>query len=127
MAVEQVVSEFVCQRKVDTPLRGDGRIVEDAPLAVPLRNKRALESGIEAPTFDGGDWFFREKVTGVFNGHGSDFDREPGITSIDVDGRKMLLSPGMSVTVEVKTGKRRILEYLFSPLAEISSQAMQER
>jgi hemolysin D len=33
----------------------------------------------------------------------------------------------MSVTVEVKTGKRRILEYLFSPLAEISSQAMQER
>ncbi|RCW81284.1 hypothetical protein C7476_111146 [Phyllobacterium bourgognense] len=52
---------------------------------------------------------------------------KPDITSIDVDGRKMLLSPGMSVTVEVKTGKRRILEYLFSPLAEISSQAMQER
>ncbi len=37
------------------------------------------------------------------------------------------LSPGMAVTVEVKTGKRRILEYLFSPLAEISSRAMQER
>ena len=52
---------------------------------------------------------------------------KPDITSIEVDGRKMLLSPGMSVTVEVKTGKRRILEYLFSPLAEISSQAMQER
>ncbi|UXN58138.1 HlyD family type I secretion periplasmic adaptor subunit [Phyllobacterium zundukense] len=52
---------------------------------------------------------------------------KPDITSIEVDGREMLLSPGMSVTVEVKTGKRRILEYLFSPLAEISSQAMQER
>ncbi|TXR49455.1 HlyD family type I secretion periplasmic adaptor subunit [Phyllobacterium endophyticum] len=52
---------------------------------------------------------------------------KPATTTIEVDGRKMLLSPGMSVTVEVKTGKRRILEYLFSPLAEISSQAMQER
>lgn len=52
---------------------------------------------------------------------------KPDTTTIEVDGRKMLLSPGMSVTVEVKTGKRRILEYLFSPLAEISSQAMQER
>jgi len=43
---------------------------------------------------------------------------KPDTTTIEVDGRKMLLSPGMSVTVEVKTGKRRILEYLFSPLAE---------
>ena len=39
----------------------------------------------------------------------------------------MALSPGMSVTVEVKTGSRRILEYLYSPLAEVSSEAMQER
>ncbi|MCB8835583.1 hypothetical protein LJD42_28980, partial [Escherichia coli] len=51
----------------------------------------------------------------------------PDVTTINVDGTLMPLSPGMSVTVEVKTGKRRILEYLFSPLAEISSQAMQER
>ncbi|MGN8019788.1 HlyD family type I secretion periplasmic adaptor subunit [Phyllobacterium sp. 22229] len=51
----------------------------------------------------------------------------PDVTIINVDGKPMPLSPGMSVTVEVKTGKRRILEYLFSPLAEISSQAMQER
>ena len=52
---------------------------------------------------------------------------KPDTTLIEVDGRNMPLSPGMAVTVEVKTGKRRILEYLFSPLAEISSQAMQER
>lgn len=51
----------------------------------------------------------------------------PDVTRINVDGRLMPLSPGMAVSVEVKTGKRRILEYLFSPLAEISSQAMQER
>ncbi|RCW80580.1 HlyD family type I secretion periplasmic adaptor subunit [Phyllobacterium bourgognense] len=52
---------------------------------------------------------------------------KPSKITIDVDGKAMPLSPGMAVTVEVKTGKRRILEYLFSPLAEITSQAMGER
>ncbi len=51
----------------------------------------------------------------------------PDKSSINVDGKAMPLSPGMAVTIEVKTGKRRILEYLFSPLAEISSEAMKER
>ncbi|MGM4884787.1 HlyD family type I secretion periplasmic adaptor subunit [Rhizobium sp. 62_C5_N11_2] len=52
---------------------------------------------------------------------------KPDVASIDIDGTSVALSPGMSVTVEVKTGSRRILEYLYSPLAEISSEAMQER
>lgn len=39
----------------------------------------------------------------------------------------MPVTPGMSVTVEIKTGQRRILEYLFSPLADVASQAMKER
>jgi hemolysin D len=46
---------------------------------------------------------------------------------INVDGTLQQLSPGMAATVEIKTGKRRILEYLFSPIAEISSEAMHER
>lgn len=46
---------------------------------------------------------------------------------ISVDGVPQPLSPGMAATVEIKTGKRRILEYLFSPLAEVASEAMQER
>ncbi|QND14022.1 HlyD family type I secretion periplasmic adaptor subunit [Rhizobium leguminosarum bv. trifolii] len=52
---------------------------------------------------------------------------KPDVASIDIDGTRVALSPGMSVTVEVKTGSRRILEYLYSPLAEIGSEAMQER
>ncbi|TCQ73822.1 hemolysin D [Ochrobactrum sp. BH3] len=51
---------------------------------------------------------------------------KPDQTNIVVNGRMMPLTPGMAVTVEIKTGKRRILEYLFSPLVEITSQAMQE-
>jgi hemolysin D len=47
--------------------------------------------------------------------------------TIDVDGATVSLSPGMAVTVEIKTGRRRILEYLFSPLVEIASQAIHER
>ncbi|MFD1200121.1 HlyD family type I secretion periplasmic adaptor subunit [Brucella gallinifaecis] len=51
---------------------------------------------------------------------------KPNQATITVNSRPMPLIPGMAVTVEVKTGKRRILEYLFSPLVEITSQAMQE-
>lgn len=50
----------------------------------------------------------------------------PDKSTIEVNGTAMPLTPGMAVTVEVKTGKRRILEYLFSPLVEITSQAMRE-
>jgi hypothetical protein len=34
---------------------------------------------------------------------------------------------GMAVTVEVKTGQRRIIDYIFSPLVEVASTAMKER
>ncbi len=46
---------------------------------------------------------------------------------MQINGRLVTVTPGMSVTVEIKTGQRRILEYLFSPLAEVSSEAMKER
>ncbi|NTA59830.1 HlyD family type I secretion periplasmic adaptor subunit [Agrobacterium tumefaciens] len=48
-------------------------------------------------------------------------------TKLTVEGRPMPVAPGMAVTVEIKTGQRRILEYLFSPLAQITSEAMTER
>ena len=44
-----------------------------------------------------------------------------------IEGRRAPLLPGMTVTVEVATGSRRILEYLFSPLVETASDAMKER
>jgi len=44
-----------------------------------------------------------------------------------VDGRMIPVSPGMAVTAEIKTGSRRIIEYLLSPLAEVSTEAMRER
>jgi hemolysin D len=44
-----------------------------------------------------------------------------------VQDTKIPLSPGMAVTAEIKTGKRRIIDYVFSPLVEITSRAMKER
>ncbi len=48
-------------------------------------------------------------------------------STMSVDGNIAPLSPGMAATAEIKTGRRRILEYLFSPMVEVTSQAMQER
>ena len=48
-------------------------------------------------------------------------------STITADGRSVPLSPGMAVSIEIKTGSRRILEYLFSPLTEVTSEAMRER
>jgi hemolysin D len=44
-----------------------------------------------------------------------------------VDGKPVAMSPGMTVSAEIKTGSRRILEYVFSPLAETASESMKER
>lgn len=48
-------------------------------------------------------------------------------SAMNVDGVDVPLSPGMGVSVEIKTGKRRIIEYFFSPLVEVGSRALRER
>ena len=49
------------------------------------------------------------------------------VSAIDVDGQTVPLTSGMAVTVDLQTGRRRILEYLFSPMVEVASGAMRER
>lgn len=48
-------------------------------------------------------------------------------THIDVDGRRIALSPGMNVTAEIKTGKRRVIEYLLSPVQKAADESLVER
>jgi hemolysin D len=48
-------------------------------------------------------------------------------TVIDVDGKPVKLSPGMSLTAEIKTGKRRVIEYLLSPVQRAASESLKER
>jgi hemolysin D len=44
-----------------------------------------------------------------------------------VEGRLINLAPGMAVTVEVKTGKRRIVEFVLSPLLRGMQESARER
>lgn len=48
-------------------------------------------------------------------------------TSLDVDGTEVRLSPGMAVTVEVKTGQRRVIEYFLAPLLRHTDESLRER
>ncbi|QOZ69847.1 HlyD family type I secretion periplasmic adaptor subunit [Bradyrhizobium arachidis] len=44
-----------------------------------------------------------------------------------IDDKSVNLSPGMAVTVEIKTGTRSIISYLLSPLARYRHESMRER
>jgi hemolysin D len=44
-----------------------------------------------------------------------------------IDGKPFELTPGMAVTAEIKTGKRRVLDYLLSPLHRYSHDVLRER
>ena len=44
-----------------------------------------------------------------------------------VDGKRIPLSPGMNITAEIKTGQRRIIEYLLSPVQRAGSESLRER
>ena len=46
---------------------------------------------------------------------------------IAIDGKPTLLEPGLSATAEIKTGRRRIIEYLLSPLSRRVQEAGRER
>ncbi|HLA35935.1 MAG TPA: HlyD family type I secretion periplasmic adaptor subunit [Rhodocyclaceae bacterium] len=47
--------------------------------------------------------------------------------TIAVDGRTVNLTPGMAVSVEIKTAKRRLIEYFLSPLLAHTSESLRER
>lgn len=47
--------------------------------------------------------------------------------TIQIENKVVNLSPGMAVTVEVKTGKRRVIEYFLSPLLQYKDESLRER
>ena len=48
-------------------------------------------------------------------------------TKILVGDRWVKFAPGMSVTIEVKTGKRRIIDYFLSPIIQHTDESLRER
>ena len=95
------------------------RIAKDA---IPSPDASAIEGDPARPTnaqgFAGGERM-QNLVFAV--------ELTPDVSTIDVDGVERPLTSGMATTVELKTGSRRLIEYLFSPLVEVASRAMRER
>jgi hemolysin D len=50
-----------------------------------------------------------------------------GRRSIGVDGKQIRLSPGMNLSAEIKTGHRRVIEYLLSPIQKAGGESLRER
>jgi hemolysin D len=46
---------------------------------------------------------------------------------MQIDDRLINLTPGMAVTVEIKTGSRSLLAYLLSPLVKYGHDSLRER
>jgi hemolysin D len=46
---------------------------------------------------------------------------------IDVDGKMIHLTPGMNLTAEIKTGRRRVIDYMLDPIAKHMSESIEER
>jgi len=47
--------------------------------------------------------------------------------TLEVDGRVIRLAPGMNLTAEIKTGRRRVIDYLLSPVRQAASESLRER
>ena len=48
-------------------------------------------------------------------------------TQMQIEGKSVPLGPGMAVTVEIRTGTRRIISYLLSPLLRYQHESLRER
>ncbi|WP_066732811.1 HlyD family type I secretion periplasmic adaptor subunit [Cupriavidus sp. D384] len=47
--------------------------------------------------------------------------------TLDIDGKQVVLTPGMSAMVDIKTGTRRVIEYVLSPLIQHGRESLHER
>ena len=51
----------------------------------------------------------------------------PLTPTIQVDGAAVALTPGMAVTAEIKTGRRRVIEYVLDPVMRYRAESFRER
>jgi hemolysin D len=49
------------------------------------------------------------------------------VRDMNIDGKRVPISPGMNITAEIKIGQRRVIEYLLSPIQRAGSESLRER
>lgn len=47
--------------------------------------------------------------------------------AMEVEGRRVPLAPGMTATVDIRTGKRRLIDYLLAPVQRYRDESLRER
>jgi hemolysin D len=50
-----------------------------------------------------------------------------GRSAIEINGQRVALAPGMNLSAEIKTGRRRIADYLLSPIQQMAGESLRER
>jgi hemolysin D len=101
-----------------------GKVVSIAPAAIAEQDAKRAEANAtasanaaaEQPTAPGQPESFVFPVTVSLDE-----------TAMKIDNATIPLTPGMTVTVEIRTDSRRVIDYLLSPLAKIASEAARER
>ncbi|MGH9931127.1 MAG: hypothetical protein ACREA9_18110, partial [Pyrinomonadaceae bacterium] len=49
------------------------------------------------------------------------------LSVLSADGRRVRLSSGMAASAEIRTGDRRIIDFLLSPVARAADESLRER
>ncbi len=95
-----------------------GKVLDVSPDAI-ARDKPAEKANAEGQANDAGGRSSQELVYAARISLDS--------AKMRIDDKLVNLSPGMAVTVEIKTGSRRIISYLLSPLVQYEQEALRER
>jgi hemolysin D len=98
-----------------------------------LRHGKVVGVSQDAIARDGGKSDQKQQIAGDAGNNGR--NSEPAFaarvsldqTLMQVDDKLLNLSPGMGVSVEIKTGTRRIIDYLLSPLLRHAQESLRER
>mgnify|MGYP000721655331 CR=1 FL=1 len=74
-------------------------------------------------TFLSNDAIADEQLGLIYKAHVVDMQE----MAIQVEDKQVMLSPGMTVAVEIKTGQRRLIEYFLAPLLRYKQESIRER
>jgi hemolysin D len=100
------------------------RVVRIATEAIDEQEAKRQQSNAIAPTSAAG-------ASGAPQGQMQNFvfpvTLALGAQAMKIDGAVIPLSPGMTVSAEIKTDSRRVIDYLLSPISRVTSEAMKER
>jgi hemolysin D len=94
-------------------------------------SRDALRSERDAPNPDADQDALKSKAPNQQNAPPSDTAYVARVTvaetAVDTEQGPMPLEPGMTVTAEIKTGDRRLIDYILSPFVRYAHDALRER